>query len=65
MIYCRLTLPIVDSLEFSGRRALTRTVKEYAESVEPRIPWQSLSSHVDSAPGGRARFAFDDVLVGD
>jgi hypothetical protein len=53
----------IDPLDLTGPPALTRTVKDYAESVEPTFSWQSLSSRADSNPGGHAKIVAGDVLV--
>jgi len=56
-------LPTIDPLELTGPPALTHTVKEYTESLEPRFSWQSLSSRNDNVPGGHAKIVAGDVLV--
>jgi hypothetical protein len=53
----------VDPLDLTGPPALTRTVKDYAESVESEFSWQSLSSQNDSTPGGHTKIVAGDVLV--
>lgn len=56
-------LPTIDPLDLTGPPALTRTVKDYAESMESRFHWQSLSSRNDARPGGHAKIVAGDVLV--
>ncbi|KAI9666918.1 MAG: hypothetical protein M1831_001423 [Alyxoria varia] len=55
-------LPDIDPLDLTGPPALTRAVKEHAESTSPGFQWGSLSG-LNDGPGGRGKIVANDVLV--
>ena len=55
-------LPDIDPLDLTGPPAVTRAVKEHAESTSPDFQWDSLSG-LNDGPGGRGKIIANDVLI--
>ena len=56
-------LPSIDPLNITGPPALTHTLKEYTERVEPNFSWQSLSNIPSKSQPGRSKIVAGDILI--
>lgn len=56
-------MPTIDPLDITGPPALTRTLKNYTESVERNFTWQSLSNRGSHIAGGRSKIVASDMLI--
>jgi hypothetical protein len=56
-------IPTIDPLNITGPPALTKTLKEYTEVVEPNFSWQSLSNMPPKSQPGRSKIIAGDILI--
>lgn len=53
----------IDPLDITGPPALTRTLKNYTEHIEPSFTWQSLSNIPSKNKIGRSKIVAGDIII--